>query len=430
MPVTKPAYPTSAPTQGLFANIVGAWLNNENTGTTAHDSSGNGNSGTLSGSPVPAWGVGNFGLSDLVFTAADSQYVTIGNKAALDLHASVMTILGWVYVNTLSGNQEIIANSSADTTFYSFGLRVNSTGHLVTFANGAGSAITSTSALTAAGWHQVALVRSGSAGAWTYTFYLDGVAVGATATGANPDANQITIYGAYVPSANFLDGAIDHLIIYNAALASGDISARFTNPFMDWPAAIGLSHPLANGDSGSPYSQTITATGGTGPYTFAKTAGTLPTGLTLSTAGVLSGTPTATGTFTFTITATDSLSATGSQAYTVTINTAVSIVTLQLPNAVQGQPYNQTIVASGGSGGYTFSKTAGSFPGGITLSTAGILSGTPGGSGGAVNFTVTVTDSVGGTAVRVYGITNFGPVSASSFCVGLGGGGVMPGYIF
>ena len=49
------------------------------------------------------------------------------------------------------------------------------------------------------------------------------------------------------------------------------------------------------------YTATFTATGGTSPYTFSKTSGTLPTGLTLSSSGTLSGTPTATGTFTFTI---------------------------------------------------------------------------------------------------------------------------------
>jgi len=66
---------------------------------------------------------------------------------------------------------------------------------------------------------------------------------------------------------------------------------------------------LANGDASSAYSQTINATGGTGSYTFSTTAGTLPAGLTLSTSGVLSGTPTATGIYTFTVTATDALEA-------------------------------------------------------------------------------------------------------------------------
>jgi Putative Ig domain len=76
---------------------------------------------------------------------------------------------------------------------------------------------------------------------------------------------------------------------------------------------------LPNGTVGTAYSQTITATGGTSPYTFAVSGGTLPAGLTLTSGGVLSGTPTIAATSSFTIKATDTASNTGSQAYSVTI---------------------------------------------------------------------------------------------------------------
>ena len=51
---------------------------------------------------------------------------------------------------------------------------------------------------------------------------------------------------------------------------------------------------LPNGRKNHSYSQTITASGGTSPYTFSKTSGSLPPGLSLSSGGVLSGTPTST----------------------------------------------------------------------------------------------------------------------------------------
>src|SRR5208282_5601820 len=116
------------------------------------------------------------------------------------------------------------------------------------------------------------------------------------------------------------------------------------------------------------YSQTISATGGTGAKTFATTSGTLPTGLTLSTAGVLSGTPTAAGSFSFTVTATDSTSHTFSQNYAVAINPALAISTTALPNGTQGTAYSQTIAAMGGSGTYTLAITSGTLPTSLTLS--------------------------------------------------------------
>jgi large repetitive protein len=91
---------------------------------------------------------------------------------------------------------------------------------------------------------------------------------------------------------------------------------------------------LPNGVKGVAYpSQTLSATGGTAPYTFTLTAGSLPSGLTLSTAGVLSGTPTATGPFTFTVAATDNSAGhfTGTQQYMVTVSAAALVSIAVMP---------------------------------------------------------------------------------------------------
>jgi hypothetical protein len=86
---------------------------------------------------------------------------------------------------------------------------------------------------------------------------------------------------------------------------------------------IPVAANLAGGAPGVAYSETITAQGGTSPYTFAVTSGALPTGTTLNTtSGVISGTPSATGTFSFTITVTDSLTFSGSQAFQIIIAAA------------------------------------------------------------------------------------------------------------
>ena len=87
------------------------------------------------------------------------------------------------------------------------------------------------------------------------------------------------------------------------------------------PCALTFSPAvLPNGTVGLGYPPvTLSATGGTPPYTFMALSGSLPAGLTLS-SGVISGTPTAAGTTTVTIQATDANGCPGTNAYPITIN--------------------------------------------------------------------------------------------------------------
>jgi hypothetical protein len=159
---------------------------------------------------------------------------------------------------------------------------------------------------------------------------------------------------------------------------------------------------LLNGTAGTAYNQTLTASGGKSPYSFAVTSGSLPAGLALSSSGLISGTPTLPGSFTFTITATDASGCTGMKSYTLTINCAtITLSPATLPDGTVGATYNQTITASSGTAPYTFAVTSGALPPGITLSSAGLLSGTPT-SPGSFPFTVTATDANGCTGSRSY----------------------------
>jgi uncharacterized repeat protein (TIGR01451 family) len=82
---------------------------------------------------------------------------------------------------------------------------------------------------------------------------------------------------------------------------------------------ITASSPLSGGSVGHFYSQTLAATGGTGSYTWARTSGSLPAHLSLSSGGVISGTPTANGTSTFTVLVTDSALNTASKTFSLTV---------------------------------------------------------------------------------------------------------------
>ena len=106
---------------------------------------------------------------------------------------------------------------------------------------------------------------------------------------------------------------------YDQATGLGSVDASaLVNGWAGCPDIALAPSTLPGGSKGAAYSQAITASGGTGPYTYQITGGTLPPGVAFS-SGTLSGTPTAGGTFTFTVTATDANSCTGDMAYSVTI---------------------------------------------------------------------------------------------------------------
>ena len=109
---------------------------------------------------------------------------------------------------------------------------------------------------------------------------------------------------------------------------------------------------------------TLSAAGGTSPYKWTLASGSLPTGLSLSSAGTISGTPATAGSATFVVQANDSTIPTqaATAAFTLTVNPALSITTTSLPNAVASSSYTQNLAASGGTPGYTWSVASGSLP--------------------------------------------------------------------
>ena len=155
------------------------------------------------------------------------------------------------------------------------------------------------------------------------------------------------------------------------------------------------------------YSQTLASTGGSGAYTWAVTAGSLPPGMALSAAGVLNNTPTTSGTYSFTVTATDGSAPAlnGSKQLTIVVNPPLTVTTSALGNGVVNTLYSQQLLSSGGTTPVLWTANA-ALPAGLSLDNlTGTISGIPTAAGTSAAITFTATDAVGATSAIVTTIT-------------------------
>jgi Putative Ig domain len=185
---------------------------------------------------------------------------------------------------------------------------------------------------------------------------------------------------------------------------------------------------LPQGAVNAPYlidgnSVTLSATGGTGTYTWGIVSGSsLPPGLILtSSTGIISGTPTMAGNFSFTVQVTDSANMSATANLSIYIEGAVSITAMSLPSGSPGVLYSQTLTATGGLPPYTWCVLAGSsgpcdptqaaLPPGLSLNAStGVISGTPTTDSpppGFASFTVQVTDSETSPGIPTSGTATF-----------------------
>ena len=239
-----------------------------------------------------------------------------------------------------------------------------------------------------AGWtHTVysdTLTESGGTGPFTWS-----VSSGSLPAGISLSADgNLTGTPTAVGTASFTVKVADTNGQSATEATSIAISAGVSTTFSAPPAAV----------VSSAYSDTLTAAGGTAPYTWSVNAGSLPPGITLSSAGVLSGTPTTTGSYSFTVNVIDKNNGIATTSITLVVGAGLTLTFGTPPSGQVGTAYTDTLTAAGGTAPYTWSVSAGTLPAGITLNAAtGVLSGTPA-AGGTANFTVKVTDAAGLTA--------------------------------
>jgi len=227
------------------------------------------------------------------------------------------------------------------------------------------------------------------------------------------NAGTWSITGGNLPTGITLDGATG--ILSGSPTVSGTFSftVRFTETesstfdsqalsilVYSRPTITTVGLPDALKDNS--YSASLAKTGGSGSGTWSITAGSLPTGLSLSSSGNFSGTATVSGDYSFTVRFADSVTG-ASTTKVLTIHVGnVAIRTGQLPDGKKSTAYSVTFdgapnnVLGGG-----WSLDSGTLPPGLSFTGLGVLSGTPT-TAGDYTFSISYTVLLKGTRTRTY----------------------------
>ncbi len=213
---------------GAPSNLVLALGFNEGSGSSASDSSGMNNSGTILGATWAA--TGKYGKA-LTFNGT-SNWVTIPDAPSLDLTTG-MTFEAWVNPSAINGWRSLMMKESGSTPIprgawselFTYGMYANVDTNRPNFAiNGAsqGYEVRGTSQLPLNTWTHVASTYDGT----TLRFFVNGTQVAfASAAGAMATSNDPLRIGGNSMWGEYFKGSIDEVRLYNRALSGSEITA-------------------------------------------------------------------------------------------------------------------------------------------------------------------------------------------------------------
>lgn len=282
-------------------------------------------------------------------------------------------------------------------------------------------------------WYSFQLTGAGGSG---YTYVPANLAdnvlpPGLTLSQAGLLSGTPTATGSFSFTVQMTSGVVTRQVALtltvNATADSRFVTLSFGPVSSD--ASLGRSFTATLTPSGGAGTHTWTALGTWPPGIQLLTGADLPSGFSQPTA-VIGGAATVVGTYTFGVRADDSTGNFAVRYTTMTVcavrpgpnNFPTTVSTVPLPGKV-GTPYSFAYTASGGRAPYTFGAAVGTYlPPGMTFSSSGVLSGTPGAAG---NFTVRmlITDADGKTRIFSSGIT----VYPQTQPIGMNGASMFPG---
>lgn len=196
------------------------------------------------------------------------------------------------------------------------------------------------------------------------------------------------------------------LFVVRAALVDGRSDTKGLEIVVRQPVAIAAANPLApTGTStpwevGVPFSAKLSATGGSGTYTWSLADGALPTGFAFAADGTVAGRTQTAGTYRATLRLTDSEGRTADYAAAFNVASRLAISTTKLRTGKVGRLYRAKVATSGGIAPKKWKIKRGPLPRGIRFDrTLGVLSGTPS-RPGRYRVTFVATDAFKVTASK------------------------------
>jgi hypothetical protein len=289
------------------------------------------------------------------------------------------------------------ADSTGATVQRTFTIQINP---LLDIANptsaGGGSGLNPPSSATVGTRYSYQFSAIGGSAPYSWTVTGGGIPTGLTPLnpfsgflGGTPSEEGPFTFKVQVTDSNgFVVSKIFSILVYQA------VTSTTPGIVSQWTKGVPYSNPA------------LTAAGGTGSYSWSLSAGALPHGISLSSAGVLSGTPDVSGTFLFTVKATDGNASSATQSFSMTIANTPVIQAAVYATGTVNAVYSQTQTVVGGTAPYSWSISNGTLPAGLNIdSTTGTISGVPTAAVASKGFTVQVTDAAGVSATYSPSIT-------------------------
>ncbi|MGA3171620.1 MAG: LamG-like jellyroll fold domain-containing protein [Chthoniobacteraceae bacterium] len=316
---------------GTIANVtnglVGRWNFEELSGTTAHDTSGNSNNGTLT-SGLTWVTPGKIGNGCLLFPSNSLSYVHVPDSTTLDPTAGI-TIYGWANPIAWTGNNRILEKCNPNGVNggdNQYRLLVEN-GQLKFDLTGVGTLVSTQALPSTNTWHLIAGTWNGS----IMTLYVDNVAVASmAASGTLAVTNSPLDIGAKdavsTTQGNIFDGWLDDVRVYNRGLSSGEMASLYgvSPPWIAIPAAANSANTLPGATSilsvlGADVNGESTLT-----YTWGTT-GTTPAPVTFSANGTneakqTNASFTQSGTYNLQVAVTDSWGQSATSSVTLVVN--------------------------------------------------------------------------------------------------------------